>query len=284
MNNAAAGSRSRKVARRSHNQKGLAYLFFLIVLVVVYLGPIFLLILASLRPNNEYATYPVQLFPERIIFWNYLGMLRSREFLDALQRTFLLSITTAIVNTFSSALAGYAFARLSDVRGSRFLYGIVIAMMFVPYIVLLIPQFIIYARLHLVNTFWPWYLVALGGTPLYIFMYRQFFSNFPTELEEAAEIDGCSHFMTFLYIIIPNSKPVISVVLIYAFNAVWSDYIMPTLLLNNPEKLLGTWLAWPSRYMSYLSAATVLYALPVIILFLLVQKNIQKGILFTGFK
>jgi len=153
--------------------------------------------------------------------------------------------------------------------------------------VMLLPQFVLYAKLKLVNTYWPWYLAALGATnPLYIFMYRQFFLGFPKELEEAAEMDGATPFGIFFRVFLPNAKPAMATIFIFAFNVVWGDYIMPTMFLNDPSQLLGTLLAYgfSPQYQTIFLAATVIYILPVLILFLLVQRNIQKSMIFSGLR
>jgi ABC-type glycerol-3-phosphate transport system permease component len=184
----------------------------------------------------------------------------------------------------TSAMAGYAFARLGG-KGSKSLFTVVIILLIIPSIVVLLPQFILYARLKMINTYWPWYLAALGATnPLFIFMYRQFFLGFPRELEEAAEMDGASPFQIFFRIFLPNAKPAVATILIFAFNAVWGDYIMPTIFLNDPSRLLGSFMApgFPPQYYPAFLAATVIYILPMILFFLLVQKNIRKVFLFTG--
>ncbi len=141
-------------------------------------------------------------------------------------RTGLLAISTAMITTFISSMVGYGFARYRNVPGNKQLFWLVIAMMIVPFIVILIPQFMLYSKLKLTNSYWPWYLGALGGAPFYIFMFRQFFLGFPKELEDAAEVDGCGPFRIYWQIFLPNAKPVIATVMIFAFNNVWGDYLI----------------------------------------------------------
>ena len=273
-------------ARTALNSRQFAHFCLVAVVAVVILLPLFWLLISSLKTNGEYTAYPIKFFPSRPQWFNYLGILYYPPFISAILRTFGLGITTAAITCVISAMAGYAFARIGG-RGSRHLFMTVIVLLILPNIVMLIPQFVLYAKLKLVNTYWPWYLAALGATnPLYIFMYRQFFLGFPRELEEAAEMDGASPFQIFFKIFLPNAKPAIATVLIFAFNAVWGDYIMPTIYLNDPSRLLGTFLAvgFGPQYRTIFLAATVIYILPVLFLFLLVQKNIQKGMLFSGLR
>jgi ABC-type glycerol-3-phosphate transport system permease component len=249
---------------------------------LVILLPVLWLLLSSFKSQEELSAYPIQFLPQHIDLHRYYTMLIYSGVTPTLLRTFFLGITTAAITCITCAMAGYAFARIDGIWKKQ-LFSIVIALMIVPNVILLIPQFILYAHYHIINTYWPWYLAALGATnPLYIFMYRQFFLGFPKELEEAAEIDGATPAGIFLRIILPNAKPAMATVLIFAFNAVWGDYLMPRMFLNDPSQLMGTWLAgWPVNN-PYVLTLAVIYILPMIILFSMVQKNIQKGMLFTG--
>lgn len=247
---------------------------------MIILAPILFLLVSSLKSNREFTAYPFVFFPAHPRWSNFM-ILFYPEFRDTLVRTFGLGLTTAAITCLTSAMTGYGFARF-EVPGKNVLFMLVLALIILPSIVTQIPQFILYSQLKLINTFWPWYLMALGANPLYIFMYRQFFLNFPKEYEEVAEMDGASPAQIFFRVILPNSKPVIATVMIFAFNAVWGDYIMPAIFLNDPRRMLGTWLAPGGRGSPQLLAATVIYILPAMILFFLVQKNIQKSWLFTG--
>ncbi len=256
----------------------------LIAVGLIILIPVLWLLVSSLKTNEELSAYPIRLLPAQPQWIMYYYAVAYPPFIAALLRTFGLGLSTAFITCITSAMAGYAFARIKGV-GRKQLFSLVIALLIVPSIVLMIPQFILYANYHLIKTYWPWYLAAFGATsPLYIFMYRQFFLGFPKELEEAAEIDGASPMRIFLNIILPNSKPALATILIFAFNAVWGDFITPTLFLNDPFQLLGPWLAGVPTNVSFFLAATVVYMLPVIVLFIFIQKNIQKGMLFTGLR
>ncbi len=266
---------------RQFPKRFLTYLVVSLVGLVVVL-PVVWLLISSFKTNSELTAYPIQLLPRHLNIFTFYFSLMYPPFLLATARTLLLGMTTAMITCITSAMAGYAFARIKG-KGRKALFSVVVALLIVPSIVLIIPQFVLYAHYHLINTYWPWYLAAFGATtPLYIFMYRQFFMGFPRELEEAAEIDGASPAGIFINIILPKSKPALATILIFAFNALWGDFITPTMFLNDPYKLLGPWLAGAPTNINFVLTTTVLYILPVIVLFLLIQKNIQKGMLFTG--
>ncbi len=200
------------------------------------------------------------------------------------------------VSTLSSALAGFGFAR-QRVWWKEILFIFVLGTMMVPWIVLLIPQFVFFFRLGLTNTWWPWVLWSIQGMPLQIFLFRQFFANFPRDLEDAAEIDGSSRFRIFWDIFLPNSKPVIAVAATWAFIFVWGDFLTQDLLyISDPNGTLVVRLVRDvGLYQAYAAfggqpgltgsvAGLALYALPPIVLFLYVQRYIVQGIAMTGLK
>jgi ABC-type glycerol-3-phosphate transport system permease component len=247
------------------------------------------MVVASLKVDPEYMTYPIRVFPSVPQWSNYVAVFALTPFVKVAARTMFLGIAVAILTTISSSLAGYAFARYR-VPGSSQLFSIVIAMLIVPGIVILIPQFILYSRLRLTNTYWPWILGAASGSSFYIFMFRQFFLGFPGELEEAAEVDGCNPLRIYAQIFMPNSKPVIATVMIFAFNYVWGDYLMPLIMLDATKTLLGVAMATAFRnpqgfdYKTISLAANVIYVLPLVVLFFLAQKHILKGVITSGLK
>lgn len=261
----------------------------LIITSLILISPIFFMVVSSVKIDAEYLSYPIRVFP-KIPHWDrYNLVFTMTPFVKIAVRTGLLAISTAIITTIISSMVGYAFARY-HVPGSKQLFWLVIAMMIVPFIVILIPQFMLYSKLKLTNSYWPWFLEALGGTPFYIFLFRQFFLGFPKELEDAAEVDGCGPFRIYWQIFLPNAKPVIATVMIFAFIAVWSDYLKPLIYLNAKKTLLGVALAGAFKnpqgfdLKTVSLAAGVIYVLPLILIFFMFQKNILKGVVTSGLK
>jgi multiple sugar transport system permease protein len=280
------------VQQRGWLQKRLGRVFgyaMLILTSLFLISPVFFMSIASFKLDEEYMKYPIVVFPEIWHWENYSTIFELTPFAQIALRTGLLAVGTAALTALVSSLVGYAFARY-NVPGSSQLFGIVVAMLIVPFIVILIPQFMIYARLKLTNTYWPWILGALGGTPFYIFMFRQFFLGFPRELEEAAEVDGCGPFRIFLQIFLPNAKPVIATVMIFAIIGVWGDYLTPSIYLSANKTLLGVALATAFKdpagnSMQTVSlAASVLYIIPLILVFFFGQKYILQGVVTSGLK
>jgi ABC-type glycerol-3-phosphate transport system permease component len=262
----------------------------LITVALFLISPVFFMVVGSLKLDSEYMTNPIRVFPKTAQWGNYGSVFTMTPFARIAARTGLLALAVAALVTISSSMAGYAFARYQNVPGSKAVFATVIAMLILPGIVILIPQFILYSRLKLTNTYWPWILGAAVGAPFYIFMFRQFFLGFPKELEDAAEVDGCGPLRVYGQIFMPNSKPVIATVMIFAFSGVWGDYLTPLIYLNSNRQLLGVALARAFRnpqgfdYKTISLAANVVYVLPLVIVFFLAQKHILRGVVTSGLK
>jgi len=186
-------------------------------------------------------------------------------------------------------MSSFAFARIR-VPGRDALFAVVLAMLIVPGLVTTIPQFIVFSRVKLTNTYWPWILWGLAAAPFHIFLFRQFFTTIPEQLEEAAEVDGCTPYRIFWQIFLPNAKPVIATSFIFNFSGVWGDWFAPLIYLDNEHTTLAVKLtqgyanpAGLPMTMPTLSAA-VIYTIPLIVLFFLGQKYIMQGVVTSGIK
>jgi multiple sugar transport system permease protein len=215
-----------------------------------------------------------------------LGHLAHAEWGMALFNSLVIALSFTALSTVSAALAGFAFAR-HRVWWKNVVFLFVLSTLMVPWIVTMIPQFVLFYRFHLINTPWPWVLWGLQGTPLQIFLFRQFYATFPRELEDAAAIDGSGRLRIFWDIFVPNSKPVIAVAAVWAFILVWGDYLTQDLffLLDRNGTLL-------TRITNVLSGQEggvsivplALYALPPIVFFVLVLRYITQTAVTTGIK
>jgi len=281
-----------EVAGRAHSFKQVNHFLTYLVLIavgLVVIVPLFALAVTSIKQLSEYNVWPIQIFPKTAQWENYVLAFTEAPLLRVALRTAALGIVYSIIVTFTSSLIGFGFARY-PVKGNKPLFFIVVALMIIPYIVILIPQFILYSKIGIYNTYWPWILAALAGNSFYIFLFRQFFLSFPKELEDAAEVDGATAFRIYSQIFMPNTKPVIAAVMVFAFTYIWGDYMMPLILLTDDKTLLavkiatsytnpqGVWLVPLSM------AANVVYLVPMVIVFALAQKHIIKGVITSGLK
>jgi ABC-type glycerol-3-phosphate transport system permease component len=249
--------------------------------------PLAWFLITSFKPQEEYMSYPVHFFPKRLYLETYQAALTMIDYFRFAGHSLILSLTHTTLTVTASAMAGFAFARF-NVPGRNKLFVIVIAMLIVPAIIMQIPQFIIFSKIGLTGTWWPWVLWGLAASPFFIFLFRQFFAAFPKELEDAAEIDGCGPFRTFVSIFLPNSKPVLATAFILNFTGQWGDYINPYLFLKASNQTLAVKLQ--TGYLSpqgqtlttIILAAAVLYVLPVVIIFFMGQKYILEGVVTSG--
>jgi ABC-type glycerol-3-phosphate transport system permease component len=262
----------------------------LLVSLAVFLMPVVVLIVTSLKQESEYLAYPVAFLPEVPQWANYVEAITRFDFFKYLVNTVFLATITTVLTVFTSALVGFGFAR-HNVPERNKIFTLVVALIILPGLIMIIPQFVIYQRLHLTNTYWPWILEALGASPFHIFLFRQFFSAFPKELEDAAEIDGCSRPRIFTDIFLPNAGPVLAISAIFVFQGVWGDVITPLMYLDNDLLTLAPKIISGAYYdprgnpiITLTLAGVMIYCAPVIIGFFIGQKKILEGVLRTGLK
>jgi len=271
------------------NQRLVITYTILVGVCVVLILPLVWLLLTSLKKETEYLSYPIQVLPVIPQWSNYVAALTMAPFWQYARNSLTLGLTFSILTVLTSAMCGFAFARI-PVPGRSRLFKIVVAMLMVPTIVTLIPQFIVFARLGLTNTFWPWVLWGLSASPFHIFLFRQFFTAIPKELEDAAEVDGCGWFRIFWQIFLPNAKPVLATSFIFSFSWVWGDYLTPLIYLGADKAPLAVALtkAYTTEkgfpLITVTMAACVLYTIPLIILFFVGQRYLVRGVVTTGLK
>ena len=262
----------------------------LIVLAIAFVSPLMWAVLTSLKNEPEFMTYPITITPQVIQWQNYVDAFTQIPFMKYFGNSLSLAIIFTPLSVFVSAWVGYGFARL-NAPGKRLFFSIVIAMILLPQMITFVPQFILFSRMKLVGTYWPWILWGLAGSPWHIFLFRQFFSGFPKELEDAAEVDGCGRFRIFWQIVLPNSIPALITSAIFNFQWVWSDWLNPALLLNDDNttlavKLTGSTYVDPhgTIIVTTTMAAVVLYILPMVVLFFIAQRYIVENLVASGLK
>lgn len=273
--------------RRRRRSRRHAVVFTVLLAVSVLMAlPFVELLISSLRPANEMTS---DTWLPSVLDWrNYADAVTVIPFGRFAGNSLILAGVNALLTTISSAL-GYGFARLRA-PGKNLLFGLLISTMMVPQIVTLIPTYLLFANFGLVGTYWPWVLWGSAGAPYAIFLYRQFFSSFPKELEEAAVIDGAGRIRIFVQIFLPLSRPLLVTAFILAFNAVWGDFIAPNLLLDQSNTTLAVGVG--QGYVNdkgfplpnLLAGGAVLYLIPVILLFLAAQRSYIRGFVNSGLK
>ncbi|MGN6030348.1 MAG: carbohydrate ABC transporter permease [Thermomicrobiales bacterium] len=261
----------------------------LIVLSVAFCLPFVWLVLSSLKPADE--IYAGTWLPSRWMWSNYCDFFAAAPVLDWFMNTLLVTTLAVVAVVMSSSLVAYAFARIRF-PGKRPLFALVMGTYLLPGAVTLIPTFLIWNRLGAVNTFWPLWAGNLFGSAFYIFMLRQFMLTIPQDLMDAARVDGAGFFRIYWSLMLPLVRPALVAVAIFEANAKWDDFMTPLIYLNNPDsytfalglasmkdsfKELGT--QW-----SLLMAASVIFTVPMMILFFLFQRYFMEGVTHSGIK
>jgi ABC-type glycerol-3-phosphate transport system permease component len=257
-----------------------------LIAAIVFALPIFWVLVTSLKKQSEYGS---ALFPAVPQWGNYELAVVLADFGRYAANSLFLSGAYASLAVLVSALVGYGFARHKAPGGNK-LFLLVIATWMVPNLVLFVPQFVLFARIGITNTYWPWILWGLSGSPFAIFLFRQFFASFPRELDDAAEVDGAGPLRIFIQIYLPNAGPALAASAIFMFLWVWGDWLYPALLLHQDNTTLAVRMA--NAYVdprgnplqTVTMAGVVLYVLPLIAFFAFAQRFIIRGIVTTGIK
>jgi multiple sugar transport system permease protein len=255
---------------------------------VLFLAPLYWMIASSLKPEYDVFARPPIWWPSPPRWQNYVEALTRLPFQRYAINTLIIAVFSVVGYTLSCTVVAYGFARLRA-PGKDTLFVLMLATLMLPYPVVMIPQYVIFSELDLVNTFWPLILPAFLGSPFYIFLLRQFFLQIPPDLEDAARIDGASIPQIIWYIMFPLARPAMAVVAIFSFQFAWNDFLAPLIFLQDQSKytlMLGLSFFRSSFQVNwaYLMAASLTIALPVIILFFVAQRAFIEGITLGGVK
>ncbi|HZJ09612.1 MAG TPA: carbohydrate ABC transporter permease [Trueperaceae bacterium] len=267
----------------------------LVSISVLFLVPLFWMISTALKEPAELMRN--NWIPQHFAWENFSYALSYGMWFRWAFNSVVITVFSVIGMVLSSAMVAYAFARLKW-PGRDFLFGIVLATMMMPGVVLMIPQFIIFARLPAfgfqgsaswVNTFLPLIVPAFTGSAFYIFLLRQFMRGVPMELSESAKIDGASELNIFWNIVMPLSKPALATIAIFSFQGAWQDFMGPLIYLQS-ERLYTLQLglrqfefaAGGAPAWNWLMAVSLLVMLPVLVVFLAFQRYFIEGISITG--
>lgn len=278
-----------KKTNRSKKRPAVAIYILILLLTVFFIGPFLWLVLAALKTPAEWASLPIQILPEQAQWNNFVDAVTDMNFLGYAGNSLFLATTYSILITLSSAAVGFGFARLRA-PGKKALFLVLLATMMIPQILTLLPTYTLFSRIGLINTYWPWILWGLAASPYMVFLFRQFFSSLPKELEDAAIIDGAGWFRIFATIFLPLSRPVLITSFLLMFTWTWGDYIAPALLLDLDRTTLAV--AITAFYQdpngntipTVQAAAAVLYIMPVLLIFFFAQRYFVRSTVSSGVK
>ncbi|WP_022917179.1 carbohydrate ABC transporter permease [Ruania albidiflava] len=263
--------------------KALAGLFF----VVLALFPLAWMVIAGFKTKTEVVRTPFQFFPQVWNVDNYTQILADPTFLSSLGITGFGAVLFTLLSLTVNSMAAYAFARL-EFQLKRTLWVVVITTMFIPGMTILLTSFIMVTKLHMLDTLAVLVLPGAAAA-IHVFFIRQFYLNIPRSLEEAALIDGCGRWGVYLRIFLPMSKAPFVVVGVTSFLTFWNSYVWPIMTITSPElyqiqQYLASFRSERSSELGMLMAGSALAAAPVVLVFLVFQRQIIANIKMAGLK
>ena len=266
-----------------------SFLYLLtVVLALLFLFPLFYIVITSLKTEGDVMRTAFQFFPEVFHWENYAELFQRFDFNTYTFNSFKVSILSVAGALFSCSMAAYVFARM-DFPGKNVLFALLMSTMMIPGQVTLIPQFLIFSRLGLINTHPSLYLHQFLAPAFGVFMLRQFFLTIPKELAEAARIDGCGSFRIYWQIYLPLAKPTLATLAIFTFMDAWNDLLRTIVYLNDSSKYTLTagmaLLKSPNTTTWVLMmCGAVTSIIPLLLVYIFAQKYFVKGVVTSGLK
>ena len=262
----------------------------LILLAFVCVIPLYWMGRSSFMKNTDiYSMRPFVFWPKEMLWSNYTDAMKAANFGRYAVNTLIVVGGCMVGTLVTASMAAYAFSRVKW-KGRSACFALILTTMMLPGSVTLIPQFMIWRNLNLVDTYWPLILPSFfGGGAFNIFLLRQFFLGIPRELDEAARIDGAGPFQIFLRVILPLSKSALVVVALFTFLNNWNDFFGPIIYLNSKEHftlaigLLQFKGDYSTKWNLLMAASTIVVA-PCVAIYLFGQKHLIEGISLTGLK
>ncbi|GAC1445153.1 MAG: carbohydrate ABC transporter permease [Chloroflexota bacterium] len=269
---------------------------------ILFVAPVIWMLVSALKPTQTVfdgswlppmttSGWPIPI-PHPQYFSNFSDAMTQVPFSTYFKNTMIVTILSVIGSILSSSLVAYSFARLKW-PGRDFMFGIVLMTLLLPGIVTLIPQYVLFSKLHWVDTFLPLIVPAWFGNAFYIFLLRQFFRGIPQELSDAARIDGANEFRIWFQIIMPLARPALAAVGIFSFTGAWEDYFSPLIYIGGDPnkwtlqlglKAFETAAGGGSPLWNLIMAAGLVVMIPVLIAFFIGQRYFIEGVTLTGLK
>ena len=267
----------------------------LIVLAISFVLPFIWMVVSALKNDPQVYTIPPVWIPNPAFWENFPKAWTQLDFTRfTFNSVFLYGLPVTFLVTVSSSFIAYGFSRLVW-PGRDLLFGVVLATLMIPYAVTMVPLFIIWRNVGLLNSYWPLIIPAMFGSAFGIFLLRQFYLTIPQELSDAARIDGSNELGIWWRIMLPLAKPALTVVALFTFIGTWNDYLGPLIYINkvdmypvalgvNQLRLAATGMGTSANVYPYLMAVSTIVTIPVIVLFYFAQRTFIEGVTTTGLK
>ncbi len=259
----------------------------LIIFAFIMLMPFVWMLLSTFKDQRELFEFPPKFLPKKLTLNNYIEVFKTVPFVRYYLNSLLVTFSSVVLNLFSSSLAGYAFAKYR-LKGREIIFKVILGAMMIPFPVTIIPLYIMVYDLGLVDSYFA--LIITGSVSIFgTFLMRQFIVNIPDDLLDAARIDGSSEFGTYVRIILPNLKAPLSALAVFSFMSTWNAFLWPLLVVNDDSHRtvqLGVQF-FTQRYGDLIHlqiTAAAMAIIPIIVLYLFLQRQFIQGITMTGLK
>ncbi len=271
---------SKKEKRKMHLKKALVYLFLVLISIAMVL-PLLWMFSSAFKPKAEIFTYPPTLVAGNPTIGNFFTLFEQRPFSTNLWNSFFIAASSTILALFFCSLAAFGFAKY-QFPAREFLFLFLIGTLIIPFHTTMIPLYVLYRKIGWIDKFWG--LIFPGMANAFgIFFMRQYLIKVPNEFLDSARIDGCSEIKIFLYIIIPIARPALTALGMILFMGSWNNFLWPLIILKSKNMLtavvalrgLSSGLRVPY---DLIMAGSVLIVLPLVILFIVLQKQFIVGI------
>jgi len=268
--------------------KKLTLYLILIIYAIITFIPFAWALSASFKPLAEIVAGGNSFIPQQFTLENYRKIFTQEPLFGRwLFNSVVVAVSVTGFNLLFNSMAGYALARLKF-PGNRFWFFIVLAVLMIPGQITLIPTFLILKSLGWLNSYQGLIVPSIVNAT-FIFMMRQFFINFPKELEEAAALDGLGRLETFFQIVLPLAKPALAAQTIFVFMGAWNNFLAPLMILSDSEMFtlplgLNTFKGQYISYWNYIMAASMMFTLPALVIYAFFNRYFIQGVTFTGSK
>lgn len=260
----------------------------ILVLSIIFLLPFVVMFTTSFKTMEDAFMVPVRVWPRQFTLNNYKLAIHKIPYFSYMGNTAFITFMSLLGEMLVVPMVAYSLSKIKW-KGAKFISGLLMATMMLPFTVTMIPLYRTWHALGLTGTYIPLIAPHFVGNAYYIIIMRQFMIGLPNSLFEAATIDGANEFQRYLRIALPLCKPALTTVGIYTFLAVWSDYLAPLIYINKKSKMtlslgLQQFLNEYTIDWTQLMAAAVIFVIPILVLFLVFQRNFVEGIATAGLK
>lgn len=266
-------------------------IFILLALgAVVMVFPFFYMVMTSFMTKNQYLSGQLRVIPDPWVWGKYSEVMSKGNFISGILNTVKVEIPVLLIGGFTSSLAAFAFAKM-NFRGKGAIFMGLLATIMIPFAVIMIPQYVMFTKFGWTDTLLPLIIPACFGNISMVFFLRQNLSSIPNDLMDAAKLDGCGYFRTFIQIFFPLMKGAVGTQITLWFMGIWNDYLAPTIFLRSEKnwtlqvviRSFNTYYSIQSDY-ALIMAASVIAMLPTIALFFCFQRVIIESVAISGIK